>query len=340
MPDPISWQDAIADFMAGIHASRAIKTEKFYRTHLNQLLAYAQEHDIALPDFKGRHLRAFMARRADEVAERTRLHDCRCASVFFRFCLREGYTTVNPLADYSIPKPPKPLVKCPTPAQLDALLRAIERRWDPRENRKIRFMAKEVRHFLRVRDYAIVSLLIETGCRLGEALSLVLSDLDREACRITFTKTKSKDNRTVPITSALLTAMQPWLILRERIERDARGDEARGQERRCGATLFITQTGGAVDVSAFGKSFRGYLDFAGIERFTRHAIRHFTLTQLAGRNILSTQAIAGHKSLATTQGYLHSNEEIVRSDHAEVAPLGKILQNKRTVQQKRKRKII
>jgi site-specific recombinase XerD len=335
----VTWEEAIADFAAGLKVTKALKTQTFYATHLNQLRLWVNDHCLSVAEFRARHMRKYMAERADQVAEQTRLHDVNCARVFLRFCHREGYSAVNALANYEAPRPQKSQVKCPTQKEIDQLLKAIQQRWDPKLNVRARYLDEKTRHFIARRDYAIVVFLIETACRLGEAFHIAMSDFDREKLTATFRDTKNKETRTVPVTGTLIAAMQPWLTQRDRIARDAKGDEARGVEARCVPNLFLTLQGESVDVAGWGKSFRGYLEFGKIERFTRHGIRHFTLTRLAEKNVLSAREIAGHKSLAVTQGYLHPNQDRVRADHAEAAPLGSILQTKKTAQMKRRKRV-
>ncbi|MCW3053840.1 MAG: integrase family protein, partial [Chthonomonadales bacterium] len=313
------------------------KTERYYKVQLTQLIAWTTEKDVALPDFRARHMRSYMAMRADSVSRRTQYHDALCAKVFLKFCLREGYTEVDALGDYVVPKPPVSHVRKPTIDDIQKLLKAVREKWDPAQNPKARFTPAPQRAFIRTRDYAMICLLVEAGCRIGECLDLVMSDVDLKECKLTFRETKGKTWRSVPMTSALQEALQPWISLRLRIERDKAADVGRGKEARCGDHFFLTMNGDRVTAEAWAKAWVAYVEYAGIEYFTRHGLRHFTIHEMAKVNVRSAQQIAGHKKLDTTQVYLHDDPDQVRADHALAAPLGKILFNTRSQKQRRNR---
>ena len=48
------------------------------------------------------------------------------------------------------------------------------------------------------RYYAMICLLVEAGCRIGECLDLMMSDVDLKVCKLTFRETKGKTWRSVP----------------------------------------------------------------------------------------------------------------------------------------------
>jgi site-specific recombinase XerD len=331
----ITWQEALEDFVRGLHSSAAIKTEQYYKCQLTQLVLWATGKDLVLQEFRARHMREYMAVRADQVSRQTQYHDGRCAKVFTKFCHREGYSPLDALADYMVPRPPRAHVRKPSVEDIQKLIKAIGDRWNIAENPKARYKPVAQRTFFRTRDQAIVFLLVEAGCRIGECLDLFLSDIDIKGQRLTFRETKGKEPRTVPITSTLLNALQPWISLRNRIEKEKQADIARGKEPRCSDHFFLTMTGGRVNAEAWAKSWQKYVAFAGVEYFTRHGLRHFTVHEMAKVNVRSAQKMAGHKKLDTTQLYLHDDPEQVRADHAQAAPLGKILVNMRSQKQRK-----
>ena len=83
---------------------------------------------IALPQFKARHLRLYLADRAQsKISEATRRHDAIAARTFFAFCKDEGYIDENPLSNYKVAKPARPYVKCPSDEEITALFKAGNR---------------------------------------------------------------------------------------------------------------------------------------------------------------------------------------------------------------------
>lgn len=346
--EEVLWGEAVADFLRG-KATKAAKTRQYYDSRLRQLVAWAETEDpaakkeaIQLQDFGARHFRRYMEMRSAAVSAQTQYHDAVAAKVFFRFCRQNKYTARDPLADFEFPKPRKPIIPLPTLAQIQGLLRAIETKWDIRHNAAIKWQDPEFRPFFKTRDYAIACLLIETGCRIDEGLRVKLADLKVEdggsGGTITLRDTKSGRDREVPVGATFLAAIAPWLKIRRKIEAGKANDIARGQEISCGDTLFITAHGNTMKPNAFAKTWRSYLAFAGIERFTRHQVRHFTLTKVVKKNPRSAQLLAGHADISTTiRNYDHTQIDQVRADHTEVNPLGAVIVNKRSEAAKKKR---
>lgn len=333
----VTWQEALEDLLKAKSAKSA-NTRRYYDCQIRQMISWVVDADVSLQNFTSRQFRAYMAERAESVGPSTLYHDAVCAKVFFRFCRRNKYTAKDPLADFEFPKPPKVKIPLPSKQQVLGLLAAIERKWDVRRNPTIRFQDKEFRPFYAARDYAIACLLIETGCRIDEGLRTKLADLliDGESGTITLRDTKSGSDRQVPIGPDFIKAAQPWLKIRNKLERASREKVGRGEEAMVGDTLFTTKFGEVMKPESFAKTWRGYLAFAGIERFTRHQVRHFTLTQVVRKNARSAQLLAGHADISTTiKNYDHTQLDEVRSDHAEVNPLGALLINKRSAAAKR-----
>lgn len=331
--DVVSWEDAFSDFLLSI-AGRAPQTRRFYSCQVGRLVQWVAEKAIPLEEFKARNFRAYMAYRASVVSVRTTLHDANCCRVFFRFCLRNRHIPADPFADYEIPRPPEANVKTPDADQLHRFLRAIERRWDPATNPAIRHQPSALRRFIRTRDYAISALLIETGCRIGDACNLEFADYDPKGMMVTFRATKTRTTKYAPITEDLVKAVEPWLKERKRVEMNREGDIALGKQPRCEPLFFITKQGLRIEPTSFAKAWRKYLDFANLERFGRHGVRHYTLSAMYRKNARSAQILGDHKDPKTTAIYDTGKAEAIRGDHKEVAPLAAVLKNKRSAQAK------
>jgi site-specific recombinase XerD len=337
--EQIDWADAVEDLLMS-KSGKAPRTRRYYECQLTQLVVWSDVQQIALQDFTPRHFRAYMAKRADEVKASTLYHDAVCAKVFFRFCRKNKYTAKDPLADFEFPKPKKPNIPLPSVKQIQDLLAAIDRKWDIRRNPEIRWQDKEFRGFFRDRDYAIACLLVEIGCRIDEGLRIKLADvvIEGESGTITLRDTKGGNDRQVPIGPTFIAASAPWMKTRVRLEKASQARVARGESPTVGDSLFLTRYGDVMSPSSFAKSWRLYLKWAGIERFTRHQVRHFTLTQVVRKNPRSAQLLAGHADISTTiKNYDHTHLDDVRADHTVVNPLGALLINKRSAAAKKPR---
>ena len=129
--EQIAWRDAVKDFLRQSLSTKEQKTQKYYQLNLERLAAWATGENIALPDFRVRHMREYIAVRSEgtqgrgeggRVCERTLRHDAICICVFIRYCAAEGYIPRDPLTDYVIPKAPKAFVKCPSDQEVSTLL--------------------------------------------------------------------------------------------------------------------------------------------------------------------------------------------------------------------------
>lgn len=336
------WDEVIEDFLNG-QAGYAKKTEEFHKSRLAQLRAWTRRNGRSLEDFKAADMRTYIKERSNSVGERTRSHDCRVAKVFFKFCVKEKYLKRDPLHDYVVPKPPRAHIHVPCPDDLQRLLQAVHDRWTPHLNHDATYQSEEYRKYAQLRDRAIICFLVETACRISEALAVTTDEIDFKAKTVVFPKTKGKDPRTVPITDALINEMRPWLVEREKASEMSKRLIETAERKNLPAPppmenyIFLNRVGAHMDNCNWQRSWNAYIKHADLKAFTRHSLRHFSLRQIAKKNVHSAQQIAGHKHLNTTQGYLRDDPDQVRADHAEVNALGKILVNARSQKVKRAR---
>ena len=320
-----NWDVAFADFMTSLTGSRADNTVRYYRAQLVLLDQWATEENVDLKDFTAKHMRTYIALRSKTVSERTRRHDVTAARCFFKFCKAEGYINVNPISDYIVPKAPRAYIKMPSDTEIKAILHSLTARWQIKENPKIRCTASNTRSFFMRRNFAIVTGLIETAARAGEMLNLRLDDYQPDRLQIAIRTSKSKQPRIVPISSEWVKAVEGWLKIRpSKIESDL---------------LFVNEFGDPITVTQLGKTFRKYLEVAEVEGITLHSLRHYSITQIAKKDVWAASQIAGHRDLNVTRAYLHGDPDHVRAMHSEASPLGRVMITKAAVA-KRKKKII
>ena len=324
-PAAVGWAEAVADFLLQVRATREENTERFYRAQLSLLVRWAEGQGVPLSEFRARHLRQYLAHRADTgVSDMTRRHDASAARAFLKFCKREEYVQGDPLQGYQVPKAARAYVKCPSDDEIRRLLSAMQDRWKPSLNPSARFVHAPARLFFARRNYAIVAGLVETAARIGEMLALTLDDYQPGEGRIVIRKAKGDEPRAVPISPVWAEAVDAYLRVRPKVESDL---------------LFVNEYGAAMDVDQFGRRFRGYLKWAGLSGFSLHGLRHYAITQLAKTDVWAASQIAGHKDLQVTRQYLHGDPAHVQSVHAQAAPLARLLVNVRSERQRRKKVI-
>ena len=330
----LQWDAAILDFLGEVLSSREEKTERFYAVQLTMLARWAVAERVDIREFAARHMRTYLVCRGQTVSDTTRRHDAVAAKQFFAFCSREGYVAKNPLADYKVPKAPTPYVKCPTEDELITLLQSIRTRYNAALNPAIRSVPVARRTFLRHRNTAIIAGLIETGCRVGELLGLLMADYDPLAKRIAIRKSKTDQPRTVPITSQWVDLVSAWLAVRpKRVDADFLFiGEYSPQMDASGQPL-------PMDVGDFSHLFARQVKYAGLEGITLHSLRHYAATRIANINFQAAMVLLGHSQAASTRRYTHPSEELVRNVQDAAGTLSHILQNKSTARSHRRRVI-
>jgi integrase/recombinase XerD len=141
-----------------------------------------------------------------------------------------------------------------------------------------------------VRFMALVKLLLQTGCRIGEALSINIEKIDWQNKEIPIIGKGGKP-RTLSIRDDTANWLKKYLSIRN------------GNHK----ALFITLNGESrwrqTDI---GRSFRRYRELSGIKKkFTLHSLRRTLATQLFLRGVVpnKVQLVLGHSRLETTVKY-------------------------------------
>ncbi|MFO0549091.1 MAG: tyrosine-type recombinase/integrase [Polyangiaceae bacterium] len=157
----------------------------------------------------------------------------------------------------------------------------------------------EVRTVLAAVQNPVYRLLLTTiyglGLRLGEALRLGVADIDGERGVVSILDAKGATNRHVPLPHALFRA------LREHSERRLQDSPH----------LFANQRGGPIHETSIQGAFADACVRIGLcKRATPHTLRHCYATHLleAGVSIRAIQQALGHRSLRTTEIYMHVTE--------------------------------
>jgi integrase/recombinase XerC len=170
--------------------------------------------------------------------------------------------------------------------------------------------------FIRLRDRTVLELLYSTGCRIGELVSLDLTDLNIKDRTATVMGKGSKE-RTVFIGGAALSALREYLLHRTpRAAADADSQKA----------LFLNAKGTRLTDRGVRFILGSYLRTAELgKRVTPHTFRHSFATHLIdrGADIRAVQELLGHSSLSTTQVYTHVGLERLKKVYGRAHPHAK-----------------
>ena len=201
---------------------------------------------------------------------------------FYKFLIRRGLVSVNPLSTIRTPKQEKRLPKCLDLEQVQKLLDA------PGDA-----------DILSARDKAMLEVLYSSGIRVSELVELDMADLDLQE-GVLRVKGKGRKDRFTPIGSQAIKAVQRYF--------DLRAQDQRSQTAGHTGRVFLNKHGEPLSTRSVRRKLDKYLVQAGLDPgISPHTLRHSFATHLLnnGADLRSVQELLGHQSLSTTQIYTH-----------------------------------
>ncbi|RIK66226.1 MAG: tyrosine recombinase XerC [Planctomycetota bacterium] len=210
---------------------------------------------------------------------------------FYKFCLRRGYISQNPVASIRTPKQEKRLPKFLEVEQIQKLL-----------------STPDDSTLLGARDRAMLETLYSTGVRVSELVALNIADVDAtgECLRI---RGKGRKERVSPIGPTAIVAIKKYLEMRIRDPRNATFDQQ---------PLFVNKHGQRLSTRSVRRKLDKYLIMCGLDpSISPHTIRHTFATHMLnnGADLRSVQELLGHQSISTTQVYTHVTTTQLKKDY-------------------------
>ena len=215
---------------------------------------------------------------------------------FYKFCLRRGYVTSNPLASIRTPKQEKRLPKFLEIDQINKLLNT------PDDST-----------ILGARDKAMFEVLYSTGIRVSELVDLNRVDVD-EVSQCIRVRGKGKKQRTAPIGPTALGAIRKYLELRDTDPRAGTFDRE---------AMFVNKHGKRLSTRSVRRKLDKYLAEAGLDAsVSPHTLRHSFATHMlnSGADLRGVQELLGHQSISTTQIYTHLTSARLKSTYDAAHP--------------------
>ena len=201
---------------------------------------------------------------------------------FYKFLIRRGLVSVNPLSTIRTPKQDKRLPKCLDLEQVQKLLDA------PGDG-----------DLLAARDKAMLEVLYSSGIRVSELVDLEMADMDLQE-GVLRVRGKGRKDRLTPIGSQAIKALQQLLRAAQRRPQAASSQTA--------GRVFLNKHGQSLSTRSVRRKLDKYLVQAGLDPgISPHTLRHSFATHLLnnGADLRSVQELLGHQSLSTTQIYTH-----------------------------------
>lgn len=271
-------------------------TIAWYENILGELSkSLAAQGVSGLEEVRAEHLRAHLSRLRREGMASETVFRCygalRCA---FRFWKREGQLTTNPMELVERPRRERALIRPLAPEQASRLLEM-----------------PDTRRPQGLRDRAMMALMLDSGLRVSEVLSLEGSRIDWLNCTLAVMG-KGRKERTVPFSA---TTAQ---VLLEYARQRAKGPVLDPQ-------FFLGRTGRKLERTKVRKLVVRYGKAAGIQgvRVSPHTLRHtFAVMYIRnGGDSFSLQEILGHSTLEMTRRYVHLARRDVAEQHKKFSPM-------------------
>jgi site-specific recombinase XerD len=270
--------EALADFLQYKRVDGlSKKTVDHYRNNTSSFVTFqtAQGNTLDLGGITAAHARSWIEdMRARGLSPTTTQGYVRAMKIFMRWCVAEELLDRDPLTRVKLPKAPRLAKDTLTPAQVDTLLDACDRRG-----------------VVGLRDYALLVLLFSTGIRASEVRDIAVADLDKGQQLITIRSGKGAKFRLVRYGVPVQRAVAAYLKHAERRQYDA-------------DRLFLTDDGKPFTQDGFRQIFRRLEDKTGI-KCNAHKWRHSAAVQYlrGGGKLENLKAILGHSTYDMTLHY-------------------------------------
>ena len=215
---------------------------------------------------------------------------------FYKFCLRRGYVSNNPLTSIRTPKQEKRLPKY---LELDQILKLLQ--------------APDDTTLLGSRDRAMLEVMFSTGVRVSELVDLGVADVDfmGECIRV---RGKGRKERISPVSPSALSALRRFMEIRNKDPRASQFDQE---------TLFINKHGRRLSTRSVRRKLDKYLLEAGLDpTVSPHTLRHSFATHMLnnGADLRSVQELLGHQSISTTQTYTQLINKKIKQTYDDAHP--------------------
>ena len=217
---------------------------------------------------------------------------------YYKFLLRVGILTINPLAKHKALKTSKKIEIPFSEIEMENVISQI-----PFED-----------NFEGKRDKLIIELLYTTGIRRAELIGLRVKDVDYQAGTIKVLGKRNKE-RIIPLLEATKELFLEYNLERSRLK--AIEDEA---------YVFLSGKGNKMYETLVYRIINKYFSLVSAKvKKSPHILRHTFATHLLnkGADLNSVKELLGHSSLASTQVYTHNSIAELKKVHFSAHPRSK-----------------
>lgn len=290
--------DSIGDFLSYIGNVRALSenTVKSYSTDLRAWERYMRNRGLEPLSFTREDAALYAEYIEDNFSERSVLRKLTALRTFYSYLEKNGLVSSDPFRDISMRMKAQRLPSVLTEKEVKELLSV------PRSS------------FQDERDHMLFLFIYSTGCRISEALSVDIGDIEYRMRRILI-RGKGGKERFVFLPPQTVEEIRGYLEKREEyLMKLGMSDEK---------AFLIGDKGGRLPFSSAHIIFDKYKSLLGWQKeFTPHTLRHSFATHLMdrGADIRLVQELLGHESISTTQIYTHVSRSRLRKVYEETHP--------------------
>lgn len=276
-------------------------TRKNYSIDLEKLLGFAGERNLDFASFAFSDAKEFMRElKRQNLSDRSSSRILVSCHTFFAYLERNGEVDYNAFDSISLRSTYKRLPSVLTREEVKELL------------------GQEIKDFKDERNHILFLFLYNTGCRISEALSVDVDDIEWGERRIRILGKGNKERYVFLSKNAVEEIRNVYLPQREAFLRE---------KGKLGEKAFLLgDRGGRLPFSSAHIIFDEEKEKLGWQKdFTPHTLRHSFATHLMdkGADIRLVQELLGHESISTTQIYTHLSQSKLRKVYVETHPHGK-----------------
>jgi len=269
-----------------------------YRNDAEQFAAFLKDtYETEKPEqATAPMIRSWMAQLMQEkMAARSVIRKASTLRTFYKFLLREGVITTNPMQKISAPKAPKRLPVFVNKKEMESLFTQVE----------------FPEGYEGKRDRLILEMFYATGIRRAEIISLKDADVNIYNLTIKVLGKRNKE-RIIPI--------MPFL--------KNYAEEYRSEKKRLGLKnekFFLNENGSPLYDKEVYRIVKKYLgNVTTLQKKSPHVLRHTFATHILdnGADINAVKELLGHANLSATQVYTHNTLEKLKRVHKQAHPRG------------------
>ena len=292
----MTFQEALTEFLQHLKYERNMSphTLRNYESDLEQfrqfLFGIEKRGDIPVEQIDRLTIREWMASlHAAGKKKASIARKLASLRTLFQFLIREGKLESNPAKMVATPKIER---KLPNHLSMEDAVRFIE--------------TPDANTDLGRRDRAILEFLYATGIRVGELVSIDLTDIDLRE-RMVRVLGKRRTERIVPFHEHALQALMHYLTESRPVFLNNSPVTVR-DDKAC----FLNYQGTRITTRSVGRMIDKYIkQCADVHKISPHSLRHTFATHMldSGADLRDIQELLGHARLSTTQIYTQVSME-------------------------------